>query len=492
MRSNRMRSLRNVIVFPVLLLELGAFLIIGWIVFGDFHQRFEEESRTRSEIIAYAARYIAAVAGPSAELSRSVQALGTERDVKHINVVFVDSGRIIASNRLGWRGKELREIPEVSIQANLLDTVLKGDASDLGKLGENEEEFNFATIFLLENITTHDRLEKAAVLVQLNTKAAKQKILNQLFFLGLALVAIMAVTTVMIIWLLNIRVFAPLREIGQALKRRSLENFSEVVPVSNNDEIGELAAALNETHEREAKAVEKLEESKEILAQSNAELEQFAYVASHDLQAPIRAIVGYSQFLKEELGGKHGEKIDLYVDRTIRAAINMQNLIRALLSLSRVKSQGRELVEVDCNSVLRNVLDILDDNIHAADAKITFDELPFICADSIQISSLFQNLIENAIKFSGKEAPRIHISSQSNGRSHSISVRDHGIGIGTEDRERVFQLFKRVHSQKEYPGSGVGLSICQKIVSRHGGQIWVDSPEQGCGTVFHFTLRSVD
>ena len=232
----------------------------------------------------------------------------------------------------------------------------------------------------------------------------------------------------------------------------------------------------------------KAQELTDRLARSNSELEQFAYVSSHDLQAPIRAIVSYSQYLKTDIEGKHGDDVDMYIDRTIRAAKHMQTLISGLLAFSRVDRKGGEFVETDCNAVLENVLNNLHAAITESGANVTVDTLASVHADTVQISSLFQNLVENAIKFSGETTPEIRISSEEDNGMHVFSVRDHGIGIDPKNSDRIFQIFKRLHSQKEVPGTGVGLSICKKIVNRHGGRIWVDVPDDQHGTVFRFTL----
>ncbi len=200
--------------------------------------------------------------------------------------------------------------------------------------------------------------------------------------------------------------------------------------------------------------------------------------------------MGYTQFLKEQYEDRLDEKAVMYIDRTIKAAQNMQTLIRALLAFSRVDRKGGEFVETDCNAVLENVLNNLHAVIMESGATLTVDSLPTVLADAVQLTSVFQNLVENAIKFSGDEPAKIHVSSKDDGEARIFSVRDHGIGIDAKNADRIFQIFKRLHSQQEVPGTGVGLSICQKIVGRHGGRIWVDAPEQGRGSVFRFTISS--
>jgi PAS domain S-box-containing protein len=225
----------------------------------------------------------------------------------------------------------------------------------------------------------------------------------------------------------------------------------------------------------------------EELTRSNAELEQFAYVASHDLQEPLRMVGSFVQLLerryKDVLDAKGREHIGYAVD----GARRMQMLIQDLLAFSRVGTQGKEFTPTNFNSVVRSVLNNLREAIGESGAKVKCDPLPTLRADGTQIGQLFQNLISNAVKFRGEHSPTIQITAEPTDNCWKFAVRDNGIGIDQRHSERIFLIFQRLHSRREYVGTGIGLAICKKIVDRHGGRIWVES-EPGEGSTFLFTL----
>jgi signal transduction histidine kinase len=245
---------------------------------------------------------------------------------------------------------------------------------------------------------------------------------------------------------------------------------------------------LNVEMEERKWAEESLKEKTEELARSNRDLEQFAYVASHDLQEPLRMVTNYVQLLSRRYKGKLDPDADDFINFAVDGAIRMWKLINDLLTYSRVGTQAKGLKPTDCENVLKHSLDNLKIAIEENEAVITHDPLPTVMGDHLQLGQLFQNLIGNAIKFRGEEPPRIHISASRNGSGWTFSVRDNGIGIAPEYVERIFVIFQRLHNREEYPGTGIGLAICKKIVERHGGDIWVES-EVGKGTTFYFTLQ---
>ena len=223
------------------------------------------------------------------------------------------------------------------------------------------------------------------------------------------------------------------------------------------------------------------------LARSNRDLEQFAYVASHDLQEPLRMVATYTQLLAERYKGKLDADADKYINYAVDGALRMQILVRDLLAFSRVGRQGTEFEPTDCNEVMETVLKNLQAAIADSGARVVYKGLPTLTADGSQLVQVFQNLITNAMKFRGAEPPVIQITAEKKNREWMFSVADNGIGIAPEHVEVVFVIFKRLHTRTEYPGSGIGLSICKKIVEHHGGRIWVES-ESGHGCTFHFTL----
>jgi light-regulated signal transduction histidine kinase (bacteriophytochrome) len=224
------------------------------------------------------------------------------------------------------------------------------------------------------------------------------------------------------------------------------------------------------------------------LARSNAELEQFAYVASHDLQEPLRMVASFTQLLAKRYAGRLDAKADEYIGYTVGGAKRMQQLIGDLLALSRVGTNGGEFRDVPLSKVMSDVLLNLGPAVQESGAAVVHDSLPTVLADRGQMTQLLQNLIGNAIKFRNAQLPQVHISAEEAGDKWIVSVRDNGIGIAPEHAERVFQIFQRLHTRDQYPGTGIGLAVCRKIVERHGGKIWLDSTPGG-GTTFHFTLH---
>jgi PAS domain S-box-containing protein len=235
------------------------------------------------------------------------------------------------------------------------------------------------------------------------------------------------------------------------------------------------------------KAEEKLRLKLEELARSNAELEQFAYVSSHDLQEPLRMISSYLQLLQRRYQGNLDDRADKYIHFAVDGAARMQNLINDLLEFSRVTTRAGEPEPTDSALVLNQVLSNLELYIKENKATVSHDPLPEVMADSTQLAQVFQNLIINGIKFHREEASRICISAEKKAGEWLFSVKDNGIGIDPQYSEKIFELFKRLHNKEEYPGTGIGLAICKKIVGRHGGRIWVES-ELGEGSTFYFTL----
>lgn len=233
-----------------------------------------------------------------------------------------------------------------------------------------------------------------------------------------------------------------------------------------------------------------LEETVAELRRSNADLQQFAYVASHDLQEPLRMVASYTQLLARRYKGKLDSDADEFIGYAVDGASRMQRLINDLLAYSRVTAQGKVFEWVDCNGLLEEVLSNLQVAAEQNRAVVTHDPLPTVMADRGQLGQLFQNLIGNAIKFRGEEPPQIHVSAEQRTGEWLFSVRDNGIGVGPQYAERIFVIFQRLHNREEYPGTGIGLAICKKIVERHGGRIWVVS-HTGQGATFHFTLPIV-
>jgi PAS domain S-box-containing protein len=227
--------------------------------------------------------------------------------------------------------------------------------------------------------------------------------------------------------------------------------------------------------------------NEENLARSNAELQQFAYVASHDLQEPLRMVMSYLALLNKKYGEDLPMQAKLYLSFAVEGAERMRQLINDLLDYSRVEIKGQEFTSVDMDRVIRSVVDDLHMAMRESGAEVVVDPLPIVQADETQMTQLLTNIVSNAIKYRGADPPRIRVFARSQVNDFVFAVEDNGIGIDPQYHDRLFQMFQRLHTKDEYPGTGIGLAISKKIVDRHGGKIWVES-EGGKGATFYFSL----
>jgi signal transduction histidine kinase len=279
----------------------------------------------------------------------------------------------------------------------------------------------------------------------------------------------------------------PLRVAGRFLGTlsfgtRTRKDFTEE-ELSFMKAVADLAVTAIDRERIQAALLLTAEEAK----QSNHDLEQFAYIASHDLQEPLRAVDGYVKLLQRRFPQLVDAKALEYINGAAEGASRMERLINDLLAFSRVGTRGGVFSPADLDAILNEALHNLQTSIKSAEAKVTRDPLPTLAVDATQTMQLFQNLIGNAIKFRGERSPEIHVGAQQEPGRWVFSVRDNGIGIEPEYFDRIFEVFQRLHTRKHYPGTGIGLAICKKIVERHDGAIWVKS-EPGQGSTFYFSL----
>ncbi len=230
-----------------------------------------------------------------------------------------------------------------------------------------------------------------------------------------------------------------------------------------------------------------VQERTAALVRANETLQQFAYVASHDLQEPLRTVSTYAHLLAKRYRGKLDAEAEAFLCAIVDGVTHMQQLIQGLLAYSQVETQGQTFTVTDCTAVLERTLSTLQMVIAETKATVTYDPLPTVLADASQLGQVFQNLISNALKFRAHAPPHVHISARRDGTHWVFAVQDNGIGLNPQFAERIFVMFQRLHTRKEYPGTGIGLAICKSIIERHGGRIWVES-EPGKGAIFYFTL----
>jgi len=281
-----------------------------------------------------------------------------------------------------------------------------------------------------------------------------------------------------------------LRKAHDELEIRVQDRTSEL------QEVNKALQAEIEERKRAEEALRKAHDELEIrvqertaeLARSNAELEQFAYIASHDLQEPLRMISGFTRLLERRYKGRLDSSADEFIAYIVDGAARMQRMIEDLLAYSRVGTLGKQFEPTNLEAIFEEAMTNLKVSIEENKSEITHDPLPTVMADATQIVQLLQNLISNGIKFRKREeVPRVHVSAGRKGDEWVFSVKDNGIGISPEFMGHLFQLFQRERTAGEYPGTGIGLAICKKIVERHSGRIWAES-EHGRGSTFYFTI----
>ena len=323
--------------------------------------------------------------------------------------------------------------------------------------------------------------------------------LTRLVYTTLSITVVIAII-VIIVSLVMVRrqITRPLGQLTAAAEKIGTGDLSQRVKVTTGDEIGQLGAEFNqmaeslsdkETQLRDyaAQLEQKVEERTVELTRSNADLAQFAYVASHDLQEPLRMVSSFMQLIEQRYKDKLDTAGTEFINYAVDGANRMQTMISDLLTFSRVGTRGKPFEPIDCEVILDQTLTNLQMAIEDSQAIITRDPLPTVMTDDTQMVQLFQNLIGNAIKFRRQEQLRVHISAQAKEEEWVFSVRDNGTGIDPQYTERIFVIFQRLHSKEEYPGTGIGLAVCKRVLERHGGKIWVES-QPGQGSTFYFTI----
>lgn len=318
----------------------------------------------------------------------------------------------------------------------------------------------------------------------------------RVLYASMAFTALMLlVVGVLLVILIRRTVLRPVSTLTDQVRAVAQGDFAHPLQISGPAELAELAGIVDSMRHRiieewrsssEARAL--VDEQAAELRRSNAELEQFAYVASHDLQEPLRKVASFCQMIERKYGDRLDERGRQYIDFAVDGAKRMQALINDLLSFSRVGRFTRTEESVELGVVLDRALDNLGHTIEETGAEVTADELPELPGDRTLLTQLLQNLIGNAIKFHGAEPPRVRITARRSGPMWEFGCADNGIGIDAKYADRIFLIFQRLHPQDEYTGTGIGLAMCKKIVEYHGGRIWLDLEHPGAGTIFRWTL----
>ncbi|WP_338403866.1 sensor histidine kinase [Cellulosimicrobium arenosum] len=325
---------------------------------------------------------------------------------------------------------------------------------------------------------------------------------NRVLFGSVLVLVVAALGVGFVLWIFLERwVTDPLAKLSHRVRRVSSGNLDKAVVTSGPAEIADLAqdveqmrvelvrqvAEISAAHEDAERSRELLAERSEELERSNRDLEQFAYVASHDLQEPLRKVASFTQLLRKRYGGQLDERADQYIEFAVDGAKRMQRLIQDLLGFSRVGRTGNEQVDVDLGVELESVLADLSDLVEECGARVTHDPLPVVFGERALLRQLLANLVGNALKFrSPDREPVVHVGVLARATHWELAVEDNGIGIDAQYADRVFVIFQRLHAKDVYEGTGIGLALCKRIVEYHGGRIWIDP--RADGTTVRFTL----
>jgi signal transduction histidine kinase len=336
----------------------------------------------------------------------------------------------------------------------------------------------FAALFARERTVIREREDRAEV------RSARA------IAFGIGGLALVVAVALAVILYLRRAVVRPVATVAEATGRLAAGDLSARVPAQRTDEIGDLARGFNAMADSLQRSRDEIERSNRDLLRSNAELEEFASVTSHDLQAPLTTISMYTELIERRHAADLNGGMAL-VDGIRHATHEARVLIRDLLEYSRAGRGTPELERVPMGDLVQRALDSMAGSIGEANAKVTVQPLPAVLADRAGVGRVFQNLIGNAIKFTDADAPEVTIGADREGEEWRFWVADKGIGMDPRDAERIFQPFRRLHGEEAYPGTGIGLAICERIVTQHGGRIWVVS-RPGEGSVFTFTLPAAD
>ncbi|WP_214327675.1 sensor histidine kinase [Nonomuraea sediminis] len=312
--------------------------------------------------------------------------------------------------------------------------------------------------------------------------------LDQVTVTLVVLFSVLLVAGVGVAVVVRLAVLKPLKQLTEQVRAVAAGDFDHRLDVDRPAELAELSSHIDSMRRRILTGWRHAEEQSDELRRSNGELEQFAYVASHDLQEPLRKVASFTQMLEQRYGEQLDDRARQYISYAVDGAKRMQGLINDLLDFSRVGRVTGERVVTDTSQALATALENLSARIDDTEAVVTWHDLPEVIGNRVQLTQLFQNLVENAVKFRSELPPRISIAARQVDGMWEFSCSDNGIGVEPKYADRIFLIFQRLHPRDVYPGTGIGLALCRKIVEYHGGQLWLDREAEGPGATFRWTL----
>jgi signal transduction histidine kinase len=421
-------------------------------------------SNGNKNALAQANKALGAYEKQSSELARLVSDdPGQQRRVREIGVAIDDYATLWARPLIGTAKQSL----DVAKSQTVTDSA--------GRTRLDAIRQDFARLFARERSVIASREDRAGA----RSSSA--------IAFGIGGLGLVFATAIGVAVYLRRSIVRPVLNVAEATGRLAHGELSARVPAQRLDELGDLARSFNSMADSLQRSRTELEHSNAELKRSNAELEQFASVTSHDLQAPLTTISMYAELLERRHGAEDPSKGPALVDGIRHATSQARALIRDLLEYSRAGRGRLSLERVPAELIVDQALESLAGSIDESGANVRVGPLPVVSADRANLSRVFQNLIGNAIKFTGEETPEVSIAAEREDGEWRFSVRDNGIGMKPEQSERIFEPFQRLHGEEDYPGTGIGLAVCERIVDQHGGKIWVIS-QPGEGSVFHFTL----
>ncbi|HLU73833.1 MAG TPA: ATP-binding protein [Nonomuraea sp.] len=329
------------------------------------------------------------------------------------------------------------------------------------------------------------------MIAQVRELDPKPEVAAQISRLNIALVVLFVVILcagVALAFIVRFTVLDPIARLTEQVRTVAGGDFDHRLGVERPAELAELSSHIDSMRRRILYAWRTASDQADELRRSNSELEQFAYVASHDLQEPLRKVASFTQMLEQRYESELDDRGRQYIHFAVDGAKRMQLLISDLLDFSRVGRVGGEKTPMDSGVAVRAALDNLSAAIEDAGATVTTGELPRVIGSTSQLTQLFQNLIENAVKFRGEEPPHVRVEAVRRGDMWEFSCADNGIGVDPKYADRIFLIFQRLHPRDVYAGTGIGLALCRKIVDYHGGRLWLDGDSEGRGTTFRWTL----